>query len=439
MLITGITGQEGRGSLTQLGLKIIVNLDSISHPLTGIGHFSLNLIEALRNHPEVESLFCNINSKLKPCPEKSELLNLIPNSSEKDKNFLSILKRRFRRFSLPRRIYKNFKNYHFLKQTRERKGYIYLETAFLLKSFPGPGVPIIYDLTFLRYPEFHIPSINQKLTSELPDTLARASKIITLSNCIKNEIISYFNVPERMIEVLPPGINPEFKPRNRLEILPILRNYKLPEKYLLCVGTLEPRKNTQRLIKGYSQLPDDIRLSCPLILAGSKGWLNESLERDLMPLEKRGEMIRLGYVVQEDLPFIYSGAHAFIYPSIYEGFGLPVLEAMASGIPILCSQKTAMAEFAEGAAILVDPLSLSEITQGLKRLLLDKENNASLTRVGLETAKNYTWKIAIERWVSVLKRSKIHEFDPLTPYNPTLTYQPLSWFKQPSLGAKIKE
>lgn len=384
-------------------LKIIVNLDSIFHPLTGIGHFSLNLIEELRNHSEVESLFCNIGYKLKPCLEYSELFNLIPNSSEKDKNFLSILKTRLRRFSLLRRVYKAFKNYHFLKQVREKKEYIYLETAFLLKSFPGPEVPIIYDLSFLRYLKFQIPSIAQNLNNELPDTLARASKIITLSNCIKNEIISYFNVPEGMIEVLPPGINLEFKPRNRSEILPILRKYKLPEKYLLCVGTLEPRKNIQRLIKSYSQLPDYIRLSCPLILVGMKGWLNESLERELMLLEKRGEIIRMGYVVQEDLPYLYSGAHAFAYPSIYEGFGLPVLEAMASGIPILSSQKTAMAEFAEGAAILIDPLNEAEMTEGLKRILLDQKYRASLIQVGLETAKNYTWKIAIERWVAVLK------------------------------------
>jgi len=384
-------------------LKIIVNLDSVTHPLTGIGHFSLNLIEELRNHPEVESLFCNIGSKLKPCPEKPELFNLIPNSFEEDKNFLSLLKVKLRRFSLLRWIYKNFKNYHFLKQTRETKGYIYLETAFLLKSFPGPGVPIIYDLSFVQYPEFQIPSITQKLKNEFSDTLARASKIITLTNCIKNEITSYFKVPEKMIEVLPPGIHPEFKPRKRSETSPILTKYKIPEKYLLCVGTLEPRKNIQRLIKSYTLLPDDIRLSYPLVLVGMKGWLNESLEKKLMPLEKRGEIIRLGYIVQKDLPYLYSGAHAFAYPSIYEGFGLPVLEAMASGIPILGSKNTAVAEFAEGAAILIDPLNEAEMTEGLKSLLLDKQNNASLVRVGLETAKNYTWKIAIERWISVLK------------------------------------
>jgi len=390
--------------LTQSSLKIIVNLDSISHPLTGIGHFSLNLIEELRNHSKVESLYCNIGSKLRPCPEKSDLFNLIPNSSEKHQNLFTTLKRWLRRSSILRRIYKAYKSYLFAKQNREPQGFIYLETNYILRLFPGTGVPIIYDLSFVRYPEFHIPFLTQNLNNNLSDTLARASKIITLSNYVKNEITDYFNVPEERIEVLPPGVNPDFKPRNSSETSSTLKKYKLPKKYLLCVGTLEPRKNILRLIKAYTLLPVDIRLSCPLILVGMKGWLNDSLEQELNPLKKKGEIIRLGYVVQEDLPYLYSGAHAFAYPSIYEGFGLPVLEAMASGIPILTSQKTAMADFAEGAAILVDPLNEVEMAEGLKRLLLDKPNNASLIRVGLETAKNYSWKIAIEKWVSVLKK-----------------------------------
>jgi len=388
-------------SLSQI--KIIVNLDSITRPLTGIGQISLNLVDELHNHNNVESLYCYISSKLIPCPELPDLFSLIPNSDKNFNIFYNFLKSQLRKYSLIRWVYTSYKYRNFWKQVQDKEDYVYLEAGFILRPFPGPCVPIIYDLAFLQYPEFHIPSFNQKLNNELPDTLARASKIITLSNCIKNEIISSFKVPEEMIEVLPPGISPEFKPRNRWETSPILRKYKLPENYLLYVGTLEPRKNIQRLIKSYSQLPDDIRLSCPLVLVGMKGWLNESLERELMPLEKRGEIIRMGYVVQEDLPYLYSGAHAFAYPSIYEGFGLPVLEAMASGIPILTSQKTAMAEFAEGAAILIDPLNESEITEGLKRLLLDKECRDPLIRVGLETAKNYTWKIAIEKWVSVLK------------------------------------
>lgn len=384
-------------------LKIILNLDSITRPLTGIGQLSLKLAEEFQNHPEVNSLFCYIGARLMACPNKYELFNLIPNSFEKDKVFLDLLRTKLKISPLLSKIYKEFKFYQFRRQVHEKKECVYLETGFLLKPFPGLRVPIIYDLSYLRYPEFHISSLTQKLNKELPDTLARADKILTLSDYIKNEIISCFNISEKTIDVVPPGIGLEFKPRSRLENLSILGKYKLPENYLLCVGTLEPRKNICNLVRSYSKLPINIRLAYPLVLVGMNGWLIESFEKELMPLVKKGEVIRLGYVIQEDLPYLYSGAHAFVYPSIYEGFGLPVLEAMASGIPILSSQKTAMAEFSMGAAILVDPLSESELTQGLKRLLLDKDIRASLVRVGLRLAKQFTWEVSIEKWISALK------------------------------------
>lgn len=153
-------------SLSQI--KIIVNLDSITRPLTGIGQFSLNLGDELQNHNNVEFLYCYISSKLIPCPERLDLFSFIPNPDKKFNNFYNFLKSQLRKYSLIRRVYTSYKYRNFWKQVQDKEDYVYLETGFILRPFPGPCVPINFDLSYLLYPEFHVPSLTEKLCYELP-------------------------------------------------------------------------------------------------------------------------------------------------------------------------------------------------------------------------------------------------------------------------------
>ena len=172
----------------------------------------------------------------------------------------------------------------------------------------------------------------------------------------------------------------------------------------MTVGTLEPRKNLSGLLAAYSRLPEKTQGEHPLAVVGMKGWLSDALERQLEPLERRSRVRRLGYVAHEDLPFVYAGAHAFAFPSFYEGFGLPPLEAMACGVPVLISNRSSLPEVAGDAALQVDPEDVEAMTRGLERLLGDEGFRARAVRAGPERAAGFTWERCVDRTVDVYRR-----------------------------------
>ncbi|MCB1771577.1 MAG: glycosyltransferase family 4 protein, partial [Candidatus Competibacteraceae bacterium] len=171
-----------------------------------------------------------------------------------------------------------------------------------------------------------------------------------------------------------------------------------------AVSTLEPRKNLPRLLIAYARLPEALRARHPLALVGAKGWLNTELERHLAPLERTGQLRRLGYVPQDDLPALYAGAHAFAYPSLYEGFGLPLLEAMASGIPALSSHRSSLPQVAGDAALLINPEDIDDLTAGLEHLLSDELWRAAARPRGLEQARRFSWERCVEETIAVYRR-----------------------------------
>ena len=189
----------------------------------------------------------------------------------------------------------------------------------------------------------------------------------------------------------------------------MLARYHLANSsYLLVVATLEPRKNLLRLADAYSRLPSVLQRRHPLIIIGARGWLTDELEKRLAPMERKDQVRRLGYIPQEDLPLLYAGAWAFAFPSIYEGFGLPLLEAMRSGIPTLTANRSSLPEIAGDAALLVDPEDVNAITAGLERLLTDAQWRAQAIKKGLQQAGSFSWERCIEETVAVY-RVVLHE------------------------------
>lgn len=376
-------------------MKLILNVDAITHPLTGIGQYTLRLARGLRAHPAIkETRFYSAYRWIED-PEQVLAAN---------RPIARI--RRWTPFKpLALNIYSAVRSQAFFWQTRALKQYILHSPNYILLPFDGPAVATIHDLSYLHYPQHHPRERILFMERHMPRTLAQAAAIICDSEFIRQEIITILGVPADKVTAVALGVDPAFHPRDPATLQPVLARYHLDGlSYLLAVSTLEPRKNLPRLLMAYARLPEALRARHPLALVGAKGWLNAELERHLAPLERTGQLRRLGYVPQDDLNALYAGAHAFAYPSLYEGFGLPLLEAMASGVPALSSDRSSLPEVAGDAALLVDPEDIDALTAGLERLLDDGGWRRSARDRGLEQARHFSWQRCVEKTVGVYQR-----------------------------------
>jgi glycosyltransferase involved in cell wall biosynthesis len=250
-----------------------------------------------------------------------------------------------------------------------------------------PYVVSVHDMSVALMPQFHTLK-KRLLTSRLVPLVARrAGLVLTPSENTRRDVIRLLGLDPGRVRVIPYAPAPTFRPvtveRDRL------RTLGLTGPYFLYVGTLEPRKNLARALRAFGRvapsLPDH-----RFVIVGQRGWMYDDVLKEASGL--RGRVDLLGYVAEEDLPALYSHAAAFVYPSLYEGFGLPVVEAMACGTPVLTSRSSSLAEIAEGAAVLADPLDEAALADGLMALATDDALRADLSRRGLAKAASFTWE-----------------------------------------------
>lgn len=200
------------------------------------------------------------------------------------------------------------------------------------------------------------------------------------------------------------GVSARFAPRSAAELTPTLQHFKLNASgYSLCVSTIEPRKRIDSLLAAYARLPKKVLAAYPLLLVGGKGWRSEHLHEAIDAGQNAGWLRYLGFVAEEDLPALYAGAKLFVYPSIYEGFGLPVIEAMASGVPVISSDRSCLPEVAAGAGKLVNPDDLDIFTSTIEEALADIEWRQQAVANGLHVASQYNWTECVNRTVNVYK------------------------------------
>lgn len=279
---------------------------------------------------------------------------------------------------------------------------IFHATNHLLAHFrQARTVFTLHDLIFLRYPEYHLPYNRWYLTWAMPRYLRAADVIVTPSAWSKQDAIHYYGLPESKIKVIYEAPAPTFQPiSDPATLARVRRQYHLPEQFILNVGTIEPRKNLSCLLEAFQPLLADWP-DLKLILLGKKGWLYESFFERLQALGLEEQVIFPGYVAEADLPAFYQLAQVFVFPSLSEGFGLPPLEAMACGTPVISSNSSSLPEVVGEAGLLVEPTDTVALHQALRRMLADGELRADLKQRGLKQAKNFSWRKAVDELETV--------------------------------------
>ncbi|GHU26879.1 glycosyltransferase WbpY [Betaproteobacteria bacterium] len=288
---------------------------------------------------------------------------------------------------------------------RNRSLDIYHDPNYLAYRFKGPTVITVHDLSWIRYPDTHPRERIRAMDRYFPRSLERVSAIITDCEFVKNELVEVFGVSPDMVHPAPLGVSSLFRPVSSEQAASILMKHGFEfGKYFLSVGTLEPRKNITTIIDAFRRLRPEIQERYPLVLVGMRGWLTSSIDAKIQPLVEKGLVKVLGYVPDQQMPALYSGATAFLFPSLYEGFGLPPLEAMACGTPVIVSNSSSLPEVVGDAGASFDPQDVEGITEAMSRILDDAAWRESLSVMGVKRAAGFSWKRTAKETIAVYRR-----------------------------------
>ena len=252
-------------------------------------------------------------------------------------------------------------------------------------------VAFVHDLTTLLFPQFHVPS-NVFVHRQRFERLSEVDAILTNSETTKRDIVDHLKISSEKIHVTHLGADEVFRPMPKEGIHPVLERHGIQQPYLLFVGTLEPRKNLETLILAFNRLKEKDHISHQLVLAGQKGWLCEPILRAIEASPYHSDILRTNYLAEGDLPALMNGAEVFVYPSFYEGFGLPVLEAMQCGTPVVTSNVSSLPEVGGDACLYVDPHSVEEIADRIRMVLTDSNLQKSMSEKGIVQAKHFSWE-----------------------------------------------
>lgn len=272
---------------------------------------------------------------------------------------------------------------------------IFLAPTFLEVdlSVKIPQVVVIHDLTMFLYPKLNLSSYFQKRTKLACD---KAREIITISDSTKKDLIQFLKLDEKKINVIYPGITKFDK------IASFLPADLKAQSYILAVGTIEPRKNLNNLFKAYHLLPENLKTKYPLAVVGAVGWGTQELFEEIK--KSKDKIIFLGYQSDEVLAKLYQEAKVFVYPSFYEGFGFPIIEAMQFGAPVITSNISSMPEAAGEAAILINPENVLELTNSIQKIINDDKLASSLSQRGLEQTKKFSWEMSAISTIKIFKK-----------------------------------
>jgi glycosyltransferase involved in cell wall biosynthesis len=265
-----------------------------------------------------------------------------------------------------------------------------------------PFLITVHDLSFLFYPQgFRL--VNRSYLQLLTRLSARrARRIIAVSDSTKRDLVKHYGLLPAKVDVVHNGVDANFRPLPADGVAAFRTRAGLPDRFILFVGTLEPRKNVTGLIEAYARLPEG---RPPLMLVGGKGWLYDAIFARVEALDLSDEVRFVGYVPAEDLPWWYNAAELFVYPSLYEGFGLPPLEAMACGTAVISSTASSLPEVVGEAGLLVDPAEPAALAMAMEQVLTDRELQGTMKAAGLARAQGFSWEETARRTVESYRRA----------------------------------
>ncbi|BEB50439.1 TPA: glycosyltransferase family 4 protein [Escherichia coli] len=376
-------------------MKVIFGTDAIKFPLTGIGRYAFELANRLACSSEVSELLYLRGAKLeKQIPVAKE----IHSSTEGLKNYL-------KKNRLASELYRLTAPWLKTNILRKHKDAIYHGPNFYLPPNVERCVVTFHDLSVFTLPQCHPPERVRYMRKELLQTINRAKLFITDSDYTRRELIEYFNLSESRVFTAKLACSEDFHPRTNADIAITLKQYNLHFKqYALFTGSIEPRKNISTLLDAYERLPADIRCHTPLVVSGFRGWSSDDLHVRFMKGEREGWLRYLGFTPLADLPALYAGARSFIFPSIYEGFGLPVLEAMASGVPVVCSNSSSLPEVVGDCALMCDPMDTESLTRLIAKSYEDITWREWASRKGILRANEFSWTRCATETIAAYKQ-----------------------------------
>lgn len=371
---------------------------------TGIGWNAKKMIDELVQYPELD---CTLNCFLMKDRERTEAILKVYREQG-----CKVHQSRW----MPARIY-----YHLERLLPVPYRWIFGKndgiTQFFNYTIPfgvsGKCVTIIHDIAFLTYPETVAKRTRQWLGKNLKIYCQRADVILTVSEFSRQEIHHYLEIPPEKIHVVYNGVDPEQYHPDYSEgrIQEAKAKYNIPGSYILYLGTLEPRKNIETLIRAYQRLltaglsrfGQNLSAFPKLVLAGKKGWLYDSIFQLVKEFHLENQVIFTGYVDESDAAPLLCGARMFIFPSLYEGFGIPPLEAMACGTPVIVSDCASLPEVVGDAGLLVPPTDIEKLAESMNRLLKDDQLHVALREAGLKRAGQFTWKASAKKLVQIYR------------------------------------
>ncbi|WP_041457712.1 glycosyltransferase family 4 protein [Pantoea ananatis] len=376
-------------------LNVVFSTDCIKYPLTGIGRYAFELAKELQQREEeIELKYLHgtrVADSLAVASESGQSVQSLKRKLQKSKSVSEIY-----RLTFP--LIKSL-------ALKKFKHHIFHSPNYYLPPRVPHCVATFHDLSVFHWPQFHPAGRVHLMQKELRNTVSRASVLITDSYYTKRELAEFFGVIPDKIVVAPLACNKDFHPRSSAEVEFTLNKYNLKSRqFFLYTGTIEPRKNILTLLNAYDRLPLVVKRSFPLVISGYKGWENEELFRLFTKGENEGWLKYLGFVPGQDLPVLYSAATSFIFPSIYEGFGLPVLEAMASGTPVICSNATSLPEVVGEAALMHDPEDVIKLTSYIQMMIDDAEQKQLMIETGLVQAKKFSWSVCADKTIEAYKQ-----------------------------------
>lgn len=380
-------------------MKVILSVDPIKFPLTGIGRYTYELACGLQRSGLESLRFLH----------GRHLRNTLPAHAAKTTRagrptWRGYAMRSRSAVAAYRLVYPWLRG----RALQGLEDHVFHGPNFYLPPFAGRSVVTVHDLSPYSWAQSHPPERVRYMRAEIELSLQRASLLITDTEYTRREVADFFSFPLARIHAVPLASAAEFVPRSPQSLQAVLQPLGLTAGgYALFTGTVEPRKNLDVLLTAYERLPVCLRRRWPLVIAGYQGWRSEAIHARLQAAEKAGWLRYLGFVAHDTLPALMAGARLFVYPSLYEGFGLPVLEAMACAVPVVCSNASTLPEVAGSAPAFHDPADGETLLALLQMGLEDDHWREKAAQTGLLQAQKFSWERCTQQTLAVYRAASL--------------------------------